>query len=750
MADIDVKEIFSSNGSLAEISPSEWKGGWVSIVGGIHGRPTAQQFNRVFNVLHLFIANNHKSIESVKKTADGAVQSDCFTGDTILSKLLEVDGSGSGLDSDKLDGRDGSYYAKETESVHTYDYSYENKTHYFIGSGAIGRVRIMHEFNSGDVIKIGPSKSAAVTAKSFMGVDPVEEFAVDRWYQFVYDKNSKGEYEINFKSGRVKVSYVVNHWKQKSSGDGYSLDSTETFEGIKGKVASPNVKSFDGYVPPSQQNVKLGRNTVIDYYYTCATCEYTICYFYMDVDGRYPASAAKTTKGTAPYGSVVSVTPEAVSGFATPASQSITIKTGKNEILVQYSRNSYNWAITHYEQNVTGSGYDVVETETGTALYGSVVYASPKSYTGFESPSGKSIEIGTQGNTSELYYTRKSYQWTVIHYKQNVSANGYDFAESETGTALYGSTVTPNVKMYTGFTSPETKSVTIGTGENVIRLDYNRNKYRWVAKHFQQNVSGSGYSLVDTDTGISTYGATVVPNTRSYEGFTSPGKTSFVMDARDAEISYQYSRNQYDVVCIDVCGGTELGRGYWKAYYGSTAYGSSRGSNGNIDAYYSNYGYTGCSNAAVGTGGATVYRYFDLKRFTVGGVGSNVYNPQGNAGVWKYGDTNYTSQFTVRSGSHIEFVLTSTIDNDITSEHGQESVAEVLIFLNGHEVYSDGVSVSGNYRQHYGNSRRIGYTFSGGGTAQMAVRVKAKEENVYTAAYGSCAGWIDTVTCQHP
>lgn len=617
MADIDVNEIFASNGSLAEISPSEWEDGWVSIVGGIHGRPTAQQFNRVFNALHSFIANNHNSIESVKKTAGGAVQSDDFTGDTILSKLLEVDGSGSGLDSDKLDGRDGSYYAKETESVHTYAYSYENKTHYFIGSGAIGRVRIMHEFDDGDVIKIGPSKSAAVTVNSFMGVDPVEEFAVDRWYQFVYDKNSKGKYEINFKSGRVKVQYVVNHWMQKSGGDGYTLDSTVTFEGIKGKVVSPDTINVDGYVTPASQSVKLGRNTVVDYYYNRNIYEYVVYYFFMGVDGKYPSIADDVARNTAAYGSIVSITPESKTGFATPDKVTVSIGTGENNVNVYYARNAYPWSVFHYLQNVNANGYDLNTTDSGTALYGSKVFVPAKAYTGFSSPDGQTITIGTENNNVSLHYSRKSYMWTASHYKQNVACNGYDLAEAESGTALYGSVISVSSKSYTGFASTANKTITIAAANNTIRFDYKRNSYSFVVRHYQQNVSGSGYSLADTDRGSAPYGASVTPGTKSYNGFSRPGTKSITMEAKDAEISYQYSRNKYNVTCIDVCGSTELGRNSWNAYFGSVVYGSYQGTNSATHAYHKNYAYTGCSKATVGTSGATVYRYFDYRVVTL-------------------------------------------------------------------------------------------------------------------------------------
>lgn len=67
MDDISTSTLFATNGALAEINLDEWMGGWVSIVGGVHGRPTAQQFNKVCNVLQQMILANQRSIQSADK-----------------------------------------------------------------------------------------------------------------------------------------------------------------------------------------------------------------------------------------------------------------------------------------------------------------------------------------------------------------------------------------------------------------------------------------------------------------------------------------------------------------------------------------------------------------------------------------------------------------------------------------------------------------------------------------------------------
>lgn len=343
---------------------------------------------------------------------------------------------------------------------------------------------------------------------------------------------------------------------------------------------------------------------------------------------------------------------------------------------------------------------------------------------------------------------RVKVSYTVNHNKQNVNGDGYTQYATQSFVGVKGKYVTPAVNSYTGFTAPDAQTVRLARG-SIIDYNYARNKYGWVANHYTMNTDGSNYSYDSQTNGTAFYESSVTPDTKTIMGFTSPSTQTIAINTENNEVKYYYSRNKYTVLCIDKCGESELGRGSWSAYYDTTAYGSSRGDNSSIDIYYSNYGYTGCSSANVGTSGATVYRYFELKRFSVTGANSNVYNPANNPGAWVTGGVGYGSQFSVRSGTTVSFILGVSMDNEITSEHGQEAVAMVWIYFNSSQVYEDSIYVQGNIRQHYEQGRRINFSFSGSGTAQIVVQVKAKQENIGGAAYGNCAAWVDSITCQH-
>ena len=87
-------------------------------------------------------------------------------------------------------------------------------------------------------------------ATAYMGSDILDELSKDRWYRFILDKDSSGRPVLNFKSGRIKVEYTVNHSKMNTDGSSYTLDATKKYIGIKGKPASAPLNSYNGFTTP--------------------------------------------------------------------------------------------------------------------------------------------------------------------------------------------------------------------------------------------------------------------------------------------------------------------------------------------------------------------------------------------------------------------------------------------------------------------------------------------------------------------
>lgn len=91
--------------------------------------------------------------------------------------------------------------------------------------------------------------------------------------------------------------------------------------------------------------------------------------------------------------------------------------------------------------------------------------------------------------------------------------------------------------------------------------------YEITINHYQQNVSGSGYTLVATDKITGNYDSIVSPTVNTYTGFTSPATKNVTVPVGGTTVSYYYSRNQYTVT-IDSDSGIAAASGAGTYYYG--------------------------------------------------------------------------------------------------------------------------------------------------------------------------------------
>ena len=99
-----------------------------------------------------------------------------------------------------------------------------------------------------------------------------------------------------------------------------------------------------------------------------------------------------------------------------------------------------------------------------------------------------STTLFTMGNsncTLTATWDVNDYPWIVYHNKQNVNGNGYTLVSADTGsgTASYGTNITPLTNSYTGFTSPNSQIINIVEDtnppvNNVVNYNYSRNKYK--------------------------------------------------------------------------------------------------------------------------------------------------------------------------------------------------------------------------------------------------------------------------------
>ena len=94
-----------------------------------------------------------------------------------------------------------------------------------------------------------------------------------------------------------------------------------------------------------------------------------------------------------------------------------------------------------------------------------------------------------------IWSAKTDISYKVVHYKQNIKDDDYYVGEREYLSGTANSTVTPNVKTYTGFKTPSTKTVTIkADGSTVVKYYYKRvSSHVYLVKGLGiKSVSGEG------------------------------------------------------------------------------------------------------------------------------------------------------------------------------------------------------------------------------------------------------------------
>ena len=141
-----------------------------------------------------------------------------------------------------------------------------------------------------------------------------------------------------------------------------------------------------------------------------------------------------------------------------------------------------NYKVNHYQMNVTGTGYTLKETISGSAGY--PITPNTKSYAGFTSPTKQTVTVSEDGTTTvNYYYTRN--QYTVVLNKgtgiASVSGAGtYYYGASVnvgyTATAGYHFTSWTGTYSTSSFTMPAGNvTMTANGAGNVYYIAYNGN-----------------------------------------------------------------------------------------------------------------------------------------------------------------------------------------------------------------------------------------------------------------------------------
>ena len=317
------------------------------------------------------------------------------------------------------------------------------------------------------------------------------------------------------------TTYIVEHYLQDLTGDGYAKQETETKAGTTGATATAEAKTYTGFMfdENNASNVKSGTiaadgSLVLKLYYTRNS--YKVTYDY----GTAPSGASTLpTEATYKYGATVTVAAKATAP-------------------------GYNFDGWKKDGNVT---------------------------TSFEMPADNVTLTGTWTAKSDTAYQ-------VKHYLQNLTDDGYTLAETETKSGTTGAQTEAVAKSYTGFTvQPFNQKTIAADGTTVVEIHYNRNTYKVT---YDYGTAPAGASTLPTEATYK-YGAMVTVAAKAtapgydFDGWKKDGTvtTSFVMPAQNVTLTGSWTQttanvnfNGYIKKCLEVAEGSTLPENYEETF----------------------------------------------------------------------------------------------------------------------------------------------------------------------------------------
>ncbi len=230
------------------------------------------------------------------------------------------------------------------------------------------------------------------------------------------------------------VTYTVEHYQQKVTNYddeySYSMIETDQVEGISGKTSSPLTKNYEGFEIPEKTDISIGNDTTVKYYYNRK--KYTVSF-----RGNLCAILSVDGEGDEiDYG-----------GYSFAIHDSFLLNCPHAN------------PVTHdfmYGMNVSVDTGDRFGIYLNDELQGITTFD-------FKMPA------------HDIEYVFKYLEYyTVNHYKQKDTLDGYDLEETETLPGEYNTNVTPAVKSYEGYTAPDTQTILLDVNNKTVNYYYDK------------------------------------------------------------------------------------------------------------------------------------------------------------------------------------------------------------------------------------------------------------------------------------
>ena len=371
-------------------------------------------------------------------------------------------------------------------------------------------------------------------------------------------------------------TYIVQHYQQDTTGDGYTLFETERLTGTAGEQTKAAAKTYEHFAAKtfSQAEIKADGSTVIriDYDREIITLIFDKADESANWNDEWSGQAQDgkiTIKGR--YGAnVAAPTIPKKTGYGTSWDKEVQTTFASNETYTaQYTEGQVNYTVEHWLENLENDEYTKQFTEddkTGTT--GSQTAAEPKSEyaeQGYEIPTVTQATISADGSTVvQIRYARKRY---TVSFETNGAGTvtsqtvkhggkvGEPAALTKTGYNFKGWFVSTDGGTTLADTAFDFANTTI-TDDVALYAKWEIKTISYTVRHFQQNLDNDNYTEYETVTLSGRFGEQTTAVAKTYTGFTAQTfSQKTIGDAEPIVIDIRYNRNIYTVT-FDSKGGS--------------------------------------------------------------------------------------------------------------------------------------------------------------------------------------------------
>ena len=363
-----------------------------------------------------------------------------------------------------------------------------------------------------------------------------------------------------------ETPYKVEHWQQNLEDDGYTLAETENLTGETDTTATANPKTYTGFAfdgtvedTVASGNIAGDGSLVLKLYYTRDS--YKVTYQYT---GKVPTGVSELpAETTEKYGAAVTVAADATAPgytFSGWSRNDFTMPAENVTITGSFTANSNTeYTVRHHFQNILDDAYDAdtaMLSETLSGTTDTLTAAAAKTVAGFTAQSFQQKNIAGDGSTVvDIYYNRNSYGVSYRYLNTPAGASALPAGASYRFGAAVTVAEAATAPGYT-FSGWSTGDFTMPAQDVEITGSFTANgDTAYTVEHYQQNLAGDGYDLVEADTEHLTgeTDTTATANPKAYTGFTFDGTVEGTVASGNIAgdgslvLKLYYTRNSYEV-----------------------------------------------------------------------------------------------------------------------------------------------------------------------------------------------------------